>query len=56
MYKFIFYLELWCLYAKVFIMKKTFEFAKPLLIKALQINPKFEEAQELLDILIKEGV
>jgi hypothetical protein len=37
-------------------MKKTFQFAKPLLTKALQINPNYEEAKELLDILEKEDI
>jgi len=45
--------ELWCLYAKVFIMKKNFECAKSLLQRALQIYPKYKEAKELLDILLK---
>ena len=43
--------DLWCLYAKVFIIKKSFEFAKPLLLKVLEINPNYKEAVELLDIL-----
>jgi len=36
-------------------MKKTFEFAKPLLQKALEINPRYEEARELLNIIESEG-
>lgn len=48
--------ELFCLYAKVFIMKKAFEFAKPLLEKALEINPDYNEASELLSILRKENL
>jgi tetratricopeptide (TPR) repeat protein len=43
--------ELWCLYAKVFIMKKAFEYAKPLLEKALEIDPSYVEAKDLLTIL-----
>jgi hypothetical protein len=43
--------ELWCLYAKVFIMKKSFEYAKPLLQKALEIQPNYTEAKSLLEIL-----
>jgi tetratricopeptide (TPR) repeat protein len=45
--------ELWCLYAKVFIMKKSFEYARPMLQKALLINPDYTEAKELLEILSK---
>lgn len=44
--------ELWCLYAKVFIMKKSFEYAKPLLVKALDIDSNYTEAKDLLTILI----
>jgi tetratricopeptide (TPR) repeat protein len=47
--------ELFCLYAKVFIMKKSFEFARPLLEKAIEINPNFGEAIELLTILKNEN-
>ncbi len=43
--------ELWCLYAKVFIMKKAFDHAKPLIKKALEIDPNYAEAKSLLDIL-----
>jgi len=43
--------ELWCLYAKVFIMKKAFDYAKPLLEKALEINPNYKEAESLLEHL-----
>lgn len=46
--------DLWCLYAKVFIMKKTFEFAIPLLEKVLNINPYHVEAKDLLDTLKDE--
>jgi tetratricopeptide (TPR) repeat protein len=45
--------ELWCLYAKVFIMKKSFEYAKPMLHKAISLNPDYPEAKELLEILNK---
>lgn len=48
--------ELWCLYAKVFIMKKAFDYAIPLLEKALQINPHYNEAKELLEYLKTEIV
>lgn len=48
--------ELFCLYAKVFIMKKSFEFAKPLLVKAIEINPNYSEAIELLQILKSENI
>lgn len=44
--------ELWCLYAKVFIMKKSFDYARPLLEKSLQIDPSYAEAKDLLTILI----
>ncbi len=43
--------ELWCLYAKVFIMKKSFDYAKPLLKKAIDLDPEYREAIELLEIL-----
>lgn len=46
--------ELFCLYAKVFIMKKNFDFAKPLLEKAIEINPNYKEANELLKIINSE--
>ncbi len=47
--------ELFCLYAKVFIMKKAFEFAIPLVEKAIEINPNYTEAVELLSLLKKEN-
>jgi len=43
--------ELWCLYGKVFIMKKSFEYAKPLLERALEIDSDYTEARNLLNIL-----
>ena len=43
--------ELWFLYAKVFVMKKSVEYAIPLLKKALEIDPGYEEAQKLLSFL-----
>lgn len=43
--------ELWFLYAKVFVMKKSFEYAIPLLQKALDIQPDYVEAKKLLDFL-----
>jgi tetratricopeptide (TPR) repeat protein len=43
--------ELWFLYAKVFVMKKNFEYAIPLLKKALEIDPDYEEAYKLLKFL-----
>ena len=43
--------ELWFLYAKVFVMKKNFEYAIPLLKKALEIEPDYEEAYKLLKFL-----
>ena len=43
--------ELWLLYAKVFVMKKSFEYAIPLLKKALDIQPDYTEAKKLLDFL-----
>jgi tetratricopeptide (TPR) repeat protein len=43
--------ELWCLYGKVFIMKKAFEYAKPLIKRALEIDPNNKEAKSLLDTL-----
>lgn len=43
--------ELWCLYAKVFLDKKCFEYAKPLLEKALTLEPNYGEAKKLLEIL-----
>ena len=43
--------ELWCLYAKVFIMKKAFDNAKPLVKKALEVDPHNLEAKNLLEIL-----
>ena len=43
--------ELWFLYAKVFVMKKSFEYAIPLLKKALDIQPDYVEAKRLLDFL-----
>jgi tetratricopeptide (TPR) repeat protein len=45
--------ELWCLYAKVFIMKKSFDYARPLLERAIKLNPSYQEAKELLEILYK---
>ena len=45
--------ELWFLYAKVFVMKKSVEYAIPLLKKALEIDPGYEEAQKLLSFLEK---
>lgn len=43
--------ELWCLYGKVFIMKKSFEYAKPLIQRAIELDPDYEEAINLLKIL-----
>jgi tetratricopeptide (TPR) repeat protein len=43
--------ELWCLYGKVFIMKKAFEYAKPLIERALEIDKNNIEAINLLKIL-----
>ena len=43
--------ELWFLYAKVFVMKKSFEYAIPLLKKSLDIQPDYPEAKKLLDFL-----
>lgn len=45
--------ELWFLYAKVFVMKKNFSCALPLLEKALDIEPGYEEARKLKDFLLK---
>ena len=45
--------EIWFLYAKVFVMKKSFEFAIPLLKKALEIQPDYKEAKQLLEFLEK---
>lgn len=45
--------EIWFLYAKVFVMKKNFENAIPLLKKALDIQPDYVEAKRLLDFLEK---
>lgn len=47
-------LELWCLYAKVFIMKRIFEYAKPLLERALQFDADYVEARELLGVVRRE--
>ena len=47
--------ELWFLYAKIFVMKKSFEYAIPLLKKALEIDPGYEEAQKLLSFLEQNG-
>ena len=46
--------ELWCLYGKVFIVKKSFEYAKPLIERAIQLDPNYEEAKNLLKILNSE--
>lgn len=46
--------DLWCLYAKVFIMKKAFEYAITLLEKVLSINPYHIEAKDLLETLKNE--
>ncbi|MCQ2818291.1 MAG: tetratricopeptide repeat protein [archaeon] len=43
--------ELWFLYAKVFVMKKNFEFAIPLIKRALEIEPDYPEATKLLKFL-----
>jgi tetratricopeptide (TPR) repeat protein len=43
--------ELWCLYGKVFLEKKAFEYAKPLLEKAVKLDPNYEEPRKLLEIL-----
>ena len=43
--------EIWYLYAKVFVMKKTFEYAIPLLKKAIEIQPDYIEAKKLLEFL-----
>lgn len=43
--------ELWFLYAKVFIMKKSFEYAIPLLEKAIEIDPGYFEAKKVLAFL-----
>lgn len=45
--------ELWFLYAKVFVMKKNFQCALPLLEKALDIEPSYEEARKLKNFLLK---
>ena len=41
--------DLWCLYAKVYIMKKIYSFATPLLEKALELDPQQLESKELLE-------
>jgi tetratricopeptide (TPR) repeat protein len=46
--------EIWCIYAKVFIVKKAFEYAKPLLKKAINLDPGYKEAIDLLAILEKD--
>lgn len=43
--------ELWLLYAKIFIMKKNFQFAIPLINRALEIEPNYPEARKLLKFL-----
>lgn len=48
--------EIWCLYAKVFIMKKTFDYAIPLLNKAIDIQPDYKEAKRLLELLVAQNV
>lgn len=42
--------ELWCLYGKVFILKKAFDYAKPLIERAVELDPNYIEAIELLKI------
>ena len=37
--------------AKVFIVKKIFETAKPLLLKAIKLDPKYTEPRYLLDMI-----
>ena len=46
--------EIWCIYAKVFIVKKIFDSAKPLLLKAIELDPKYKEPRYLLDIIEKK--
>lgn len=46
--------EVWCIYAKVFIVKKAFEYAKPLLKKAIQLDSNYKEPRDLLAILEKD--
>jgi len=46
--------EVWCIYAKIFIVKKSFEYAKPLLRKALELDSNYKEARDLLNILEKK--
>lgn len=43
--------EIWCLYAKVFIIKKIFNNAKPLLKKSIDLDPNYQEPKELLNII-----
>lgn len=43
--------ELWCLYGKVFILKKAFEYAKPLLQRAIELDANYVEAKNLLNII-----
>jgi tetratricopeptide (TPR) repeat protein len=45
--------ELWCLYGKVFVMKKSYDYARPLVRRALAINPKYREAREILELINK---
>lgn len=47
--------ELWFLYAKVFVMKKSFEYAIPLLKKAVELDPGFIEPKKLLQFLEKNA-
>ena len=41
------------MYGKVFIVKKYYNFAKSLLVKAVEFDPDHKEAKELLDIISK---
>ncbi len=43
--------ELWCLYGKVFMLKKAFEYAKPLFEKAIELNRDYDEPKHLLKII-----
>jgi len=48
--------DLWCLYGKFYVLKKSYGFAKPLFEKALEYDPDHFEAKELLEIISRVEV